>query len=110
MKIDRLTTWRRPGVLGTFGYGLVFSIGTSVAPLLLLLTITAAQGKAQHGVLLAFVFGLGRGLPFLFAGMAGSAIVGWTRLGLWSRSIQLVSGAALLILGVYYTNVFVALL
>ena len=31
-KIDSLTAWRRPGVLGAFGYGLVFSLGTSVAP------------------------------------------------------------------------------
>lgn len=28
MKLDNLTAWRRPGVLGAFGYGLVFSVGT----------------------------------------------------------------------------------
>jgi cytochrome c-type biogenesis protein len=110
MKIDALTTWRRPGVLGTFGYGVVFSLGTSVAPLLLLLTIAAAQARPEQGLLLAFVFGLGRGLPFLLAGAAGSTITGFTRLGLWSRAIQLVSGAALLIVSVYYANVFIELL
>lgn len=110
MKIDTLTAWRSPGVVGTFGYGLVFSLGTSVAPLLLLLTIAAAEGRPEHGLLLAFIFGLGRGLPFLLAGVAGSAITGLTRLGLWSRTIQLVSGAALLIVSVYYANVFVELL
>jgi cytochrome c-type biogenesis protein len=109
VSIDRLTTWRRPGVLGTFGYGLVFSLGTSVAPLLLLLTIAAAQAP-QHAVLLAFVFGLGRGLPFLLAGLAGSALTGWTRLGVWSRPIQIVSGVALLVVAAYYVDVFVQLL
>lgn len=65
MKIESLTTWRRPGVLGAFAYGTIFSLGTSVAPLLLLLTLAAAQGERMQGLLLAFVFGLGRGLPFL---------------------------------------------
>lgn len=110
MRVQRLTAWRRPGVIGAFGYGLVFSLGTSVAPLLLLLTIAAVQGQSEHGLLLAFIFGIGRGLPFLLAGIAGSAITGLTRLGMWSRAIQLVSGAALLIVSAYYVNVFVELL
>lgn len=38
LRLDQLTAWRRPGVAGAFGYGVVFSIGTSIAPLLLLLS------------------------------------------------------------------------
>ena len=110
MKFDTLAAWRRPGVLGTFAYGLVFSIGTSVAPLLLLLTVVAAQGRPESGLLLAFIFGLGRGFPFLLAGAAGSAVTGLTRLGSWARTIQIVSAAALLIVGAYYVNVFIDLL
>ena len=109
VSIDRLTTWRRPGVLGAFGYGLVFSLGTSVAPLLLLLTIAATRAP-EHALLLAFVFGLGRGFPFLLAGIAGSALTGWTRLGVWSRPIQIASGVALLVVAAYYVDVFVQLL
>jgi cytochrome c-type biogenesis protein len=109
MKIASLAAWRRPGVLGAFGYGLVFSLGTSVAPLLLLLTIAAAQAP-QRALLLAFVFGLGRGFPFLVAGLAGSALTGWTRLGLWTRPIQVVSGVALLGVAVYYADVYRQLL
>lgn len=110
LPIDTLTAWRRPGVLGTFGYGLVFSLGTSVAPLLLLLTIAAAEGRPEHAFVLALIFGLGRGLPFLLAGLAGSAVTGLTRLGLWSRAVQVASAAALLVVSVYYVNVFVELL
>ncbi|MGE3280002.1 MAG: cytochrome c biogenesis CcdA family protein [Alphaproteobacteria bacterium] len=110
MPIDRLTAWRRPGVVGSFAYGIVFSLGTSVAPFLLLLTIAAAVGRPEQAILLALIFGLGRGLPFLLAGMAGSAVTGLTRLGLAGRAIQIASGVALLVVSVYYANVFVALL
>lgn len=107
--VDRLTAWRRPGVIGSFAYGVVFSLGTSVAPFLLLLTIAAAVARPEQAVPLAFIFGLGRGLPFLLAGMAGSAATGLTRLGLAGRAVQIVSSAALLIVGIYYANVFIAL-
>jgi cytochrome c-type biogenesis protein len=80
------------------------------SPLLLLLTIAAAEARPAHAVLLAFVFGLGRGVPFLVAGIAGSAITGLSRLGASSRAIQVVSGAALLVVGLYYVNIFVELL
>jgi len=110
MPIDRLVAWRSPGVAGSFAYGVVFSLGTSVAPFLLLLTIAAAEGRPEIGLILAFIFGLGRGLPFLLAGMAGSVITGFTRLGLWGRAIQVVSAAALLTVSAYYANVFVELM
>jgi len=76
----------------------------------LLLTIAAAEGRPEIGLMLAFIFGLGRGLPFLLAGMAGSALTGFTRLGLWSRTIQVVSTAALVTVSAYYANVFVELM
>lgn len=108
-RVKALTAWRSPGVLGAFGYGLVFSLGTSVAPLLLLLAISAAQGPEQ-GIMRAFIFGLGRGVPFLLAGIVGSTVTGLTRLGLWSRTIQIISGVALLVVAAYYVEVYVDLL
>jgi cytochrome c-type biogenesis protein len=110
LKVSQLQGWRRPGVIGAFGYGFVFSLGTSLAPLLLLLTVSAGMRSPALGLLLAFTFGLGRGFPFLIAGVAGSAITGFTRLGTWGRSIQVVSGCALLFVGLYYTSVFIVLL
>ena len=108
-KVSQLEGWRRPGLTGAFGYGFIFSLGTSVAPLLLLLTVSAAKGSPAQGLLLAFTFGLGRGLPFLVAGVVGSAITGFTRLGTWRGTIQVVSGCALLFVSVYYARVFIAL-
>lgn len=110
VKVSKLAGWRRPGLTGAFGYGFIFSLGTSVAPLLLLLTVSAAKGSPLAGLLLAFVFGLGRGLPFLLAGVVASAITGFTRLGAWHRPIQIVSGCALLLVSGYYANTFAALL
>ena len=109
LPVDRLTAWRRPGIVGSFVYGVVFSLGTSVAPFLLLLTIAAAVGQPEQAILLAFIFGLGRGLPFLVAGMVGSAATGLTRLGLAGRSVQIVSSVALVIVSIYYANAFVVL-
>jgi len=110
VKNESLIAWRRPGLLGAFGYGIVFSVGTSVAPLLFLLAVLAADGIAEHGLLMAFIFGLGRGVPFLLAGLAGSAMTGLVRLGSWSRAIQVASAAALLMVSAYYVNIFVELL
>lgn len=110
LSIDQLTAWRRPGLAGAFGYGFVFSLGTSVAPLLLLLTVAASQGRSGTGLLLAFTFGLGRGLPFLLAGVAGSVLTGFIGLAAWRRPIGMASGVLLLFVSAYYARTFVALL
>lgn len=109
LKVSRLAGWRRPGLAGAFGYGFVFSLGTSVAPLLLLLTVSAAQASPMQGLVLALLFGLGRGLPFLLAGLAASAIASFTPLGAWQRTIRVVSGCALLLVSGYYMSAFRAL-
>lgn len=106
---DNLTAMRRPGLLGAFFYGFVFSLGTSVAPLLLLLTVATAQGRPGYGLLLSAVFGLGRGLPFLLAGVFAGVLMRLMRLGSWRRVLQIASGLALLFVSVYYVRVFAAL-
>lgn len=110
LKVSQLAGWRRPGVTGAFGYGFVFSLGTSVAPLLLLLSVSAAAASPMQGLVLAFVFGLGRGLPFLLAGLAAGALTGFTRLSAWSRPLHVISGLALLGVSLYYANTFAILL
>lgn len=109
LKIDQLGALRRPGLAGAFLYGFVFSLGTSVAPLLLLLTFAAAQRSSENGVVLAFAFGLGRGLPFLLVGLFAGAVMRLARFTLWRRAIEMVSGCALLFVAFYYARVFVAL-
>lgn len=110
LDVDRLAALRRPGFAGAFGYGFIFSFGTSAAPLLLLLTVAAAQAKPVYGLLLAFAFGLGRGLPFLLVGLFAGAVLRLARLAIWRRTVQVLSGIALLLVSLYYGKAFVALL
>lgn len=110
LQVTQLASLRRPGALGAFGYGFVFSLGTSVAPLLLLLAVSAANARPEYGFALAFAFGVGRGLPFLAAGLLATTVARFTRFGVWTRSIQVFSGVALLFVSVYYARTFAALL
>ena len=109
LEVTRLAAMRKSGLLGTFGYGFIFSLGTSAAPLLLLLTVAATQARPGYGAALAFTFGLGRGLPFLLVGVFAGALVRLTRVGLWRRAIQAVSGTALLFVSAYYFRAYLAL-
>lgn len=108
--VEKLSAMRKPGLPGAFGYGFIFSLGTSAAPLLLLLAVAATQARPAYGALLAFAFGLGRGLPFLLVGVFAGTLVRLTRIGLWRRAIQAVSGSALLFVSAYYARAFLALL
>ena len=110
LSVDRLAALRKPGLAGAFSYGFIFSLGTSAAPLLLLMTVAATQANPGYGAVLAFVFGLGRGLPFLLVGLFAGVLIRLTRIAVWRRAIQTVSGCALLFVSVYYARAFVALL
>ena len=110
LNIRQLAALRRPGIAGAFGYGFVFSLGTSVAPLLLLLAVSAAGGGLARGVGLSVAFGIGRGLPFLVAGAVASAVTRFARLEGPRRWLQLASGCALLLVSGYYANAFLSFL
>lgn len=109
LKVQQLEALRRPGLAGAFLYGFVFSLGTSVAPLLLLLTFAAAQRSPENGLVLAFAFSLGRGLPFLLVGLFAGAVMRLARVTLWRRAIEVISACALLFVSIYYARVFMAL-
>lgn len=110
MKASELSAIRKPGIGGAFIYGFVFSLGTSAAPLLLLLTVAAAKASPIFGLFLAFVFGIGRGLPFLIVGFFASALSRLNQLTWLRKAIQVFSGFALLFVSFYYTQVFVTLI
>lgn len=106
LKTTQLSALRMPGITGAFIYGFLFSLGTSAAPLLLLLTVSAAQGNLNYGFGLALFFGLGRGFPFLLIGVFAGAVMSLTRLSLWRRTIQYGSGGALFLVSGYYLRTF----
>jgi len=108
--IEKLAAMRKPGVAGAFGYGFLFSLGTSAAPLLVLLTLAAGQGSALYGLLLSFAFGVGRGFPFLLVGVFAGALMRLARVSSWRRGIQFASGCALILVSFYYGRAFANLL
>ena len=110
LQTTKLAAMRKPGISGSFIYGFIFSLGTSAAPLLLLLSIAAATADPFYGFLLALSFGVGRGLPFLLTGLFAGAVTHLVRLSWLRRSLQIISGSALLFVGIYYAKVFVDLL
>jgi cytochrome c-type biogenesis protein len=110
LTVDKLAAMRRPGLLGAFIYGFIFSLGTSAAPLLLVLTVAAAHGTSIYGSLLAVAFGVGRGLPFLVAGLFAGAVTRFVQMGRWRRVVQIFSGVALLFVSGYYGWVFRSLI
>lgn len=110
IKVTKLAAMRKPGVGGAVLYGFIFSLGTSAAPLLLLLSVAAATADPYYGLTLAFSFGLGRGLPFLLVGIFAGAVSRLAQLTWLRRSIQIVSGSALMFVAFYYGRVFIDLL
>jgi len=109
LSTEKLASLRRAGAAGAFLYGFVFSLGTSAAPLLLLLTVAAAQARPEYGFLLAFAFGVGRGLPFLLAGFFAGALMRLARLSRWRSAVRLASGCALIFVSLYYMRAFATL-
>ncbi|MEO6583722.1 MAG: hypothetical protein ABIO05_05325 [Ferruginibacter sp.] len=107
--ITKLAALRRPGIGGSFVYGWVFSLGTSAAPLLLLLSVATATANPVYGFILALAFGIGRGLPFLIVSAFAGAVTKFAQLTWLRRSIQIVSGLALLFVSYYYVKVFIDL-
>jgi cytochrome c-type biogenesis protein len=109
-KEAQLAAIRTPGVVGSFIYGFIFSLGTSAAPFLLLVGVAAAQGEVLYGVTLSFFFGIGRGLPFLLVGVFSPMIVHLAKLSHWQRALRVISGLGLLAVGGYYARVYVLFL
>jgi cytochrome c-type biogenesis protein len=109
LTVSKLAALRRPGIVGSFVYGLVFSLGTSAAPLLLLLSVAAATTNPFYGFILALAFSIGRGLPFLIVSAFAGAVTKFAQLTWLRRTIQIVSGLALLFVCYYYVNVFMNL-
>ena len=109
LNVTRLAALRNPGVGGSFVYGLVFSLGTSAAPLLLLLSVAAAKANPFLGFVLALFFGIGRGLPFLIVSVFAGTVSKFAQLTWLRKTIQILSGLALLFVAYYYIKVFMNL-
>lgn len=101
-----LNQFKRKNLLGAFLFGLVFGIGTSAAPLLFLLSAASTLENFSYAVLLAFGFGVGRGLPFLFLGFFARGLRFFSWLSNYQKPLRYLSGLGLFLIAGYYLTVF----
>lgn len=107
LKAPQLAHLRRPGMAGGFLYGVIFSLGTATAPLLVLLAAAATQAQPFQGALLGGTFGIGRALPFLLIGLSAGLLSRFLQSPGRRKTVQALSGCVLLAASFYFGRVFV---
>ncbi len=97
---------QRRGLAGALAYGILYSVATittSAGPLVLLLSVAAAMGRPVYGAAISVGYGVGRGIPFLVLGLLAGRFSSWIgRIERGRRTMEVVSGLALLVLALYF--------
>jgi cytochrome c-type biogenesis protein len=97
---------KRKGIVGAVVLGVVGAIvmgPCGISYLTPILAVALREGRFAFGGTLAFVFGIGHGVPLIFLGtLAGVATAWLKKMQSAKKYIDIVSGAALIVAGLYY--------
>lgn len=97
---------KRKGFIGAIVLGVVgaFVMGPcGISYLTPVLAVALREGRLLYGGSLAFVFGIGHGVPLIFLGtLAGVATAWLKKMQSAKKYIDVVSGVALIVVGLYY--------
>lgn len=106
LKLRGLTDWKPvgTGAIGAYLTGLLFSlvILPCATPILAsVLSFAATQGGLLNGTTLLFTYGIGIGVPLVLVGTSVGLISRFRSVEHWWPTINKVSGAVLILLGLY---------
>lgn len=93
------------GIPGAFllGVGFAFLIAPDATPFMIAaLTVTTFQGEIGLGALLMFAFGIGHGLPVLFAGALAPWYTNNPHVRRWHIAAEMAAGYVLVFLAIFF--------
>ena len=93
------------GFIGAFalGVGFAFLIAPDATPFIIAaLSVTTFQGEIGLGALLMFVFGVGHGLPVLFAGALAPWYTKTPAVKRWHLAAEMAAGYVLVFLAIFF--------
>lgn len=95
---------KRTGVLGSMAIGIAFAFGWTpcIGPILgSILTLAAAQGSVNHGIVLLLFYSAGLGIPFILTALLFNYLIGaFGFIKRHFRAVEIISGSLLMIVGV----------
>jgi cytochrome c-type biogenesis protein len=104
LKLPELKTMGH-GLIGAFslGFGFAFLIAPDATPVMLAaLAVTTFKGKLATGALLMFAFGLGHGIPVLFAGALAPWYTRHPSVKRWHVAAEMAAGYVLVFLALFF--------
>ncbi|MGM0366561.1 MAG: cytochrome c biogenesis CcdA family protein [Actinomycetota bacterium] len=102
---SKISPGKGSGILGAFLLGIPFGIAASPCTMpvtLSVLAFSSLKGSAVYGMLLMFVFAVGRSIPLLAAGTFTGILKDLSFISRYQGTIERIAGAVLVGLSIYF--------
>jgi len=101
----KFTPKKGSGIIGAFLFGIPFGFAASPCTLPVtfsVLAYSASKGSIFYGMILMFIFAIGRSTPLLVVGTFTGLLKNLGTLSKYQNIIEKIAGAILIILGIYF--------